>query len=179
MKRNTIRTFFSSLLLLIFLLTSPSWADAPDLAEETPVLQSKRAPYYPDVGNYLKSPPVESEIPPKVSFGAQMIQMLLMLGLILLLLLFSAWFIRRMMQTRTHSLNKVNDIKILEQRALSQKAIVYLLEISGKKIVLGESPAGLHYFTEFAEERNALASDTNLQHSFEEVMQRKIQKERV
>ncbi|MFT4553597.1 MAG: hypothetical protein ACI9S8_002238, partial [Chlamydiales bacterium] len=84
MKRNTIRTFFSSLLLLIFLLTSPSWADAPDLAEETPVLQSKRAPYYPDVGNYLKSPPVESEIPPKVSFGAQMIQMLLMLGLILL-----------------------------------------------------------------------------------------------
>lgn len=178
MKQNTLRTFFSSLFLLIFLMATPSWADAPVQEREPPVIQRETVPYYPMDDSYLASTE-NGEAPSKVTFGTQMIEVLLMLGLILLLLLFSAWFIRRMMQTRTNTLNKINDIKILEQRALSQKAVVYLLEISGKKLVLGESPAGLHYFTELSEERVVRPSDSDLQHSFEEVMQRKIQKERV
>jgi flagellar biogenesis protein FliO len=75
-------------------------------------------------------------------------KMIIVLAIVVAALLISARFLRHMMKQRVESANKFNAIKVLERRVLAQKAVVYLLEVPGKRLVIGESAAGLHPLAE-------------------------------
>lgn len=70
--------------------------------------------------------------------GAFMKMMLTMLGLIVLIVI-SVWLLRRVSHGRMKQMNYGRSIKVLERRPLSAKSILYLVEISGKKVVIAES----------------------------------------
>lgn len=69
--------------------------------------------------------------------------MLLMLGILLGLVLFASYFLKKMTSVRLESLNTTSRIKVLEHRALSQKASVHLVEIDDKEFLIAENHAGI------------------------------------
>lgn len=70
--------------------------------------------------------------------GAFVKMMATLLGLIALIVI-SVWMLRRISHGRLKQMNYGRSIKILERRPLSAKTILYLVEISGKKVVVAES----------------------------------------
>lgn len=82
------------------------------------------------------------------TFMGEMVQMLIVLGGILGLMLAGSWFIKRTMNSRMQQMNTTSDIKILERRMLSGKTIIYLIDVRGKGVLLGESPTGLTHLGE-------------------------------
>lgn len=78
-------------------------------------------------------------------FWGSFVSMLASLFLIILLILIAGWAFKRIMRARVHQGNSSSDIRILEQRSLNPKACVYLLEVRGKGVLVGESSAGLQY----------------------------------
>ena len=83
-------------------------------------------------------------------FLTKFINMLATLGLMLVLVLFAAWFIKRLNQTRLNQENETNVIKIIEKRVLSPKSMVHLLEVKGKEILVAESANGITKLAEFS-----------------------------
>lgn len=82
-------------------------------------------------------------------FTHDLMQMLSTLGLLLAVVLIGSWFLRRMMHSRVQSLNTTSEIKILEQRPLTPKTSIFLLEIRGKGIVMAESVNGVSHLANF------------------------------
>ena len=76
-------------------------------------------------------------------FFTEFFNMLATLGLIIVLILFAAWFLKRMVNTRMIQANETSPIKILGRRGLTPKTAIYLLEINGKQIAIAESNAGV------------------------------------
>lgn len=69
--------------------------------------------------------------------------MLLMLSILVGMLLFITYFLKRITLTRLDQLNTTSTIKIVERRALSNKTTVCILDIEGEKLVVAETPTGL------------------------------------
>lgn len=87
----------------------------------------------------MKENPLEEITSAPVTYKAAFIKMMLtLLGLILLIIL-SVWMLRRISHGRLKQMNYGRNIKILERRPLSAKSVLYLVEISGKKVVIAES----------------------------------------
>lgn len=82
-------------------------------------------------------------------FFYEFLNMLATLGLLVAALLGASWFVKRMMNTRVQQMNSTSLIKVTERRSLSPKTVIYLLEIQGKTLVVGETPAGLSKLGEF------------------------------
>lgn len=78
--------------------------------------------------------------------GAFVKMMLTLLGLILLIVI-SVWMLRRISHGRMKQMNYGRTIKVLERRPLSAKSILYLVEISGKKVVIAESQIEVRMIT--------------------------------
>lgn len=76
-------------------------------------------------------------------FTMQLLHMFLMLGLLIGLLLFTSWFLKRMMQSRIQQVNVNSAIRVLEQRAISTRTTVYALDIEGKTYILAETPTSI------------------------------------
>lgn len=76
-------------------------------------------------------------------FFKKFINMLTTLGLMLALLLFIVWFLKRFLTTRVEKGNQESLIKVLEKRMLSPKTTLYFLEVKNKEIVLAESLNGV------------------------------------
>ena len=96
------------------------------------------------------TPSQSSDVPPwgveedqGSRFMQQLMHMLLSLGFIVLLIVVVAWGLKRILSQRLTQANSSSAIQVLERRTLSAKAAVYLLEVKGHTIVVGESPAGL------------------------------------
>ncbi len=93
---------------------------------------------------------------PEDHFMRDFINMLFSLGLIVALIFIASWFLKRMMNTRLQQINESSEIKIIDRRSITPKTIVYLLEVKGKGLVVGESTHGLSllstYETESSEE---------------------------
>lgn len=88
---------------------------------------------------------------PGYSYGTELFNMLLTLFFVLGLAFVSVIFLRKMMRSKLRGLNRGSGIKILERRALNQKSSLYLVDILGKGVVIGESQnGGLQLITEFA-----------------------------
>lgn len=68
--------------------------------------------------------------------------------LLFLVLIIASRSMKKLQQNRFHSLNENHQIKILEQRLLSNKANLYLIEIPGKQVLIAETPQGIEALTE-------------------------------
>jgi len=115
-------------------------------AEETPIPPNPTE-IHPQITP--NDPPVAPNITDQDLFFKEFLNMLTTLGLIIAALLFLSWFVKRMMNTRVQQLNTSSLIKIIERRSISPKAQLYLVEIHGKTLVLGESHLGLTKITEY------------------------------
>lgn len=91
----------------------------------------------------LEEPPTAPDITQDNRFLAEFFYMLLMLGMLIGVVLFASYLIKRMTSTRIESLNTTSSIKILERRALSQRSQIYLVEIEDKRFMIAESPAAI------------------------------------
>lgn len=76
-------------------------------------------------------------------FLYEFIKMLIMLGGLIILLLAANWYVKRLGSQRDQKTNVESVIKIIEKRSLSPRSVVYLLEVDGKSILVGETPHGL------------------------------------
>ncbi len=85
------------------------------------------------------------------NFISEFVNMLVTLVFVLILIFVSVWLLKKIMRSRTQTLNRSNGIKILERRPLNQKASLYLLDILGKGVVIAESQAGIQVITQFEE----------------------------
>jgi flagellar biosynthetic protein FliO len=85
-------------------------------------------------------------------FVSEFIRMLSLLGIMIGVLLLLAWALKRIMNSRMEQMNESSNIRILERRALAPKSAVYLLEVEGTKMVVAESPAGIHHLTTIEQE---------------------------
>lgn len=85
-------------------------------------------------------PPAE-ELPLDNSrFIKEFAYMLLMLGILISLVYFAAWFLKRMTTIRVDQLNASSNIKVVEKRVISNKTTVFLLEIGDREILVAETP---------------------------------------
>jgi len=110
----------STLTLSLLLLSAPLFGDVlPDVPEVLPTYEEP-------------------------SFAYKFVQMMAALGLVLGILIAGSWVAKRFFSQRLLQMNSGSSIKILEQRSLSPKAALYLIEVRGKNLLIGESPAGLH-----------------------------------
>ena len=82
-------------------------------------------------------------------FTRDLMQMLLTLGMIVGMIFVITWFLKKMLNTRIQQLNTSSDIKILERRSLTPKTAIYLLDVKGKGIIIGESTNGLTRLADF------------------------------
>ncbi len=77
-------------------------------------------------------------IPPG-DFGATFVKMILTMVAIVVLLFFTFWFLRRLIQQRLQKGVGEQAIQILEKRMISPKTMLYLIEVDKKKILIAES----------------------------------------
>lgn len=73
------------------------------------------------------------------SYEFAFIKMLATLAILLVLVFASLWLLRRVSQGRLLQSNQNKSIRILERRALSPKSMLYVVEFSGKQILVAES----------------------------------------
>ena len=100
-------------------------------------------------------------------FMRDMMQMLLTLAMIVGIIFLITWFLKKMLNTRIQQLNTSSEIKILERRSLTPKTAIYLLEIKGKGVIIGESTNGLTHLSDFEIQASAKSP------SFSQLMQEK------
>lgn len=66
--------------------------------------------------------------------------MLFLLGILIAVVYFTAWFLKRLTNVRVEQLNASSNIQIVEKRVLSQRTTLFLLEIDQKQILVAETP---------------------------------------
>lgn len=129
------------LLLLFCLFFSPLAAEEITPPPETESID--------DLGGYISQEPQTAK---EFDFKAEMLKMLFTLGALVIVLLALGWSVRRLANNRLNQANATSDIKVLERRAISPKAAVYLMEVRGHTFVVAESPHGVHKVTDIEQE---------------------------
>lgn len=76
---------------------------------------------------------------PTGDLGAAFAKMFLSLAALVLLLLVSYWFLRRLIQNRLQKGGSNASIQVIEKRMISPKTTLYLIEAEGKKVLVAES----------------------------------------
>lgn len=91
--------------------------------------------------------PLEEPLPPEIAqdsrFMAEFFYMMLMLGLLIGLVIFASYILRRLTSTRMEALNTTSSIKILERRSLSQRSQIYLVEVEERQFMIAENPSSI------------------------------------
>lgn len=100
--------------------------------------QPNTAPPIKDPFN-LEEPPPQAPVTDS-NFIGEFFYMLLMLTLLITLVMFTSWFLKRMLNSRMEQMNASSTIKVLEKRSLSQKTHLYLIEHEGKSLLIAETP---------------------------------------
>lgn len=103
------------------------------LGQQTTTVEPLKDPFS------LQEPPLQ---PPATdtNFLGEFFYMLLMLALLISLVMFTSWFLKRMLHSRIEQMNAGSSIKVLEKRSLSQKTHIYLIEHEGKTLMIAETP---------------------------------------
>jgi flagellar biosynthetic protein FliO len=84
------------------------------------------------------------------AFTAAFANMLKTLAFLVGALLLASWMLKKFLATRNQQLNGAGSIKILEQRPLSHRTALYIVEIEEKRFVLAESAQGVSLLTELS-----------------------------
>lgn len=118
----------------------------------------------------------------ELSYWKEFFRMMFILGIILGVVLVLAWILRGYLNKRVKQVNQNNIIKVIERRNLSQKSMLYLVEVNQKQFLIGDSAAGgVEYLKECTPEQNteteAVADDFEnkvSKASFMEILQKKL-----
>lgn len=81
-------------------------------------------------------------------FVGEFFNMILYLGLLLVLMTFLLWVVKRMTATRLEQTNRASSIKVLERRTLTPKTTIYILQILDKEIAIADSHNGVTKLSE-------------------------------
>lgn len=95
------------------------------------------------------------------TFEQKFANMLIVLGLLIAFMIIAAWALKRMMKTRISGINMSSAIKIIETRNLSPRSTLYLLEVNGHPLLVGETASGITKLASFSIEED----DRNLSES--------------
>lgn len=82
-------------------------------------------------------------------FQAKFFHMLFILALLIGFMILASWALKRMMKARITQVNQTSLIKVLETRQLSPKTNLFLIEIEGKMLLIGESPTTVSHIATF------------------------------
>jgi len=118
-----ILTYF----LILFISLSPLTAQSPITEERMETALQKGG----------------DEVSEDEEFYSQLMNIVFALAFIVFLMIVAAYYLRKFMQGRMEQINVTSTIKILEQRNLSAKTVLYIVEAHGKQILVGESVAGV------------------------------------
>lgn len=110
-------------------------ADAPK--QQTPAPAEKKEETPP-------AQPVHEEMHVDVhkateSYETAFIKTIVVLVGLLVLVILTIWMFRKISHGRFRGMNMLKSIKVLEKRPLSPKSMLYLVEVSGKQVLLAES----------------------------------------
>ena len=76
-------------------------------------------------------------------FTSELVNMLMVLGILLAAMLGVTWFLRKSMNARMAGASAASNIIVVDSRKITTKSTVYLLEVNGKAVLVGESTNGL------------------------------------
>ncbi len=164
---------FNFLLLSSFSLSDVNQLTSePTVTKEVVQLDEEVPPIFMD----------ESVEPGEYNYWQQFFRMMLILGLILGGVLIIAWFLKGYLNRRVKQVNQQNRIKVLERRNLSQKSMLYLIEVGGKQLVISDSQSGGVQFLmqcpdedeNFTPEEVEKTKDLASRFSFTQILQRKL-----
>lgn len=118
----------------------------------------------------------------ELSYWKEFFRMMFILGIILGVVLVIAWTLRGYLNKRVKQVNQNNIIKVIERRNLSQKSMLYLVEVNKKQFLIGDSAAGgVEYLKECTPEKSteteaAVSDFANKvsKASFMEILQKKL-----
>lgn len=144
------------LTLLQFAPTQGLFSVVPATPPSTANGQTKATPYRENISakEFLKEANEEAAKEPKVensSFTKLFVKMLVTLGITLIFVVIFAYFGRRFLSTRGGATTRNGKIQILERRALSNKALLYIVQVEEKEFLLAESHQGVHLIQELKE----------------------------
>lgn len=125
------------LLITLFLLIQPFITYGADTVPQLPP-------------NYLEEEMAKGAEYNSTRYFKEFLNMVFLLGLIIATLFLILHFFKRYMHTRTQQMNEQSDIKLVEQRALSAKSSLYVIEFAGQTLLIAESPAGVQLLTKGA-----------------------------
>jgi flagellar biosynthetic protein FliO len=80
-------------------------------------------------------------------FTSTLLNMVMTLVVFLGVLLALTWFLKRMMAVKQEQGNMQSTIKVVAQRALSAKTMVYVIEVEGQSLVIAESAGSVAHLT--------------------------------
>lgn len=128
-----VKIFFNSL-FLFGLYGHATAAEVPSAPIERPPLESNEVAEIPYDNN---------------QFYEELTSILFTLGLLVIALICISWFVRRMQSTRLQFGNTGSRIKVLEQRQISAKTIIYMIHVNNKALVIADSMNGVTCLSEF------------------------------
>lgn len=82
------------------------------------------------------------------SFMTQLTGMLTTIGILIGLILFFTWLLKKLLNNRLEQINSQSPIRILETRNISPKTAIHIVDVNGKQYVLAESVNGVTYLGE-------------------------------
>jgi flagellar biogenesis protein FliO len=121
----------------LFAAEPVSLPEAPPPLEAPSLTGTDREPVFP-IEDLIGKPTKETD-----RFLSEFLNMLATLGLIIALILFIAWFLKRMVNAKIEGANASSSIKIIDRRNLSPKTMIYMIEVNGKGIIVAESQNGV------------------------------------
>ncbi|MDB6082026.1 MAG: hypothetical protein JWO53_1298 [Chlamydiia bacterium] len=131
-----MKTICYALLLFTSLACPLFGAEPVKIVPETPTEYS--------VEDWKKEAQVQDKVVVSEShFGELFVRMILMLLITLVLLFVLLWLYKRFVQGAIIAGGSSNRIQIIERRALSPKAGLYLIRIDNQEILIAESTEGL------------------------------------
>lgn len=83
------------------------------------------------------------------TFQAKFLNMLFILALLIGFMILASWALKKMMKSRITQINQASSIKVLETRQLSPKSVLYLIEVEGEILLIGESPTAVTHIASF------------------------------
>jgi len=140
-----------SLIALLLTLLLPLSLVVADTKQLAPTKQ-QTPDFTPPTDNGPVFPPEEliGEPNPETNrFLTEFVSMLATLGMIIALILIVAWFLKRLVNTRMEQANSTSGIKVLEKRPISQKTIIYLIDVQGQGVIIAESHNGVTRLSDF------------------------------
>jgi flagellar protein FliO/FliZ len=104
---------------------------------------------------FLGQVPFEPAQEDSSRFLGEFMNMVSSLGIVLLVLLGILWVLRWYNQSRQDQMNDTSTVKILERRPVSQKTVIYLVEVEGTAIAFAEGTNGVTKLAEFELEKTS------------------------